>query len=147
MVSKGMNRNAHFVAGFIFLLLLKCSSAPETSKQIKFDHAALGKILDKHGNNIALLSCLRCGCFVDVYNKGFIENGIQPTEYVLIADTLCNKFLFQVNFLSSEDIEKISDEIYNLTLIKRRNNVITSKILQVEDSKNLEKAVRSFFKN
>jgi predicted nucleic-acid-binding Zn-ribbon protein len=141
-----ITKNTNFILLFIFPLLMKCRSNSEASKQFEFNLEEMNKILNQNGNNIALLSCLRCGCFVDVYNKEFKEKGTRPTEYILLADTTCNKFLFQVNFLSSNDIEKISDEMYNLTLVKRRDKTIITKILQVEDSKNLEVAIGRFFK-
>lgn len=127
-------------------VFMKCTSSSYSSTSIKLDSKEINKVLDQNGNNIALLSCLRCGCFVDAYNRTFKESGKKPEGYVLLADTLCNKFVFPVINIPAGDIEKISDEIYNLTLIKRSNKNITTKILQVEDSKKMEKVIANFFK-
>lgn len=124
---------------------MECTPSYRPSS-VRIDSKEITKVLDQNGNNIALLSCLRCGCFVDAYNRAFRESGRKPEGYVLLADTLCNKFLFPVTNIPASDIEKISDEIYNLTLVKRRNKTLTTKILHVEDSKRMEKIITHFFR-
>ena len=138
--------NTSYIFALILPVLLKCTSPSHNSDSIKLDAKEINQVLDQNGNNIALLSCLRCGCFVDAYNRIFKESGKRPEGYVLLADTLCNEFLFPVINITSDNIEKISDEIYNLTLVKRRAKTITTKILQVEDSKKMEKIITHFFK-
>jgi len=138
--------NTSYILALILPVLVKCTSSSHSSDSIKFDSNEINKVLDQNGDNIALLSCLRCGCFVDAYNSIFKKSGKKPEGYVLLADTLCNKFLFPVINIPAGDFEKISDEIYNLTLFKRRNKTITTKILQVEDSKKMEKIITLFFK-
>jgi len=144
MVLKTINTN--YIVALMLPVFMKCTSSSYSSTSIKLDSKEINKVLDQNGNNIALLSCLRCGCFVDAYNRTFKESGKKPEGYVLLADTLCNKFVFPVINIPAGDIEKISDEIYNLTLIKRSNKNITTKILQVDDSKKMEKVIANFFK-
>jgi hypothetical protein len=50
-----------------------------------------------------------------------------------------------VNYISNAEVEKLSDEIYNLTLIKSEKGQIKTKILDAGDSKHIAKEINSFF--
>jgi len=66
--------------------------------------------------------------------------------YILLTDTTCNKLLFSATHISNDIIERISEDIYNLTLLKKSGAVIKIKIVSVEDSRNADKVAESFFK-
>jgi hypothetical protein len=106
---------------------------------------SLDSLFGIYGDNLAFLSCLRCGCFVDSYNKNFVQRNEKPTNYILLTDTTCNRLRFAINYISTNEIEKISDEFYNVTFVKKRDTKIWYKILKVEESDKMRMTAKNFF--
>jgi len=118
------------------------------SEQILFSKTslALDSLFRIHGDNLAFLSCLRCGCFVDSYNKNFVQKNEKPENYILLTDTTCNHLRFSVHHISTNKIEKISDEFYNIIFVKRRETKIWYRILNIEESDKIRSNAEEFFK-
>ena len=103
------------IALAIFSFMCKGSKKMITEK-VNINKKELDSIMSIHGGKVAILSCLRCQCFVEDFNLRFYKSGKKPEGYILLTDTTCNKLLFSVTHISTDIIEKISDDIYNLTL-------------------------------
>lgn len=131
----------------LFLALLaNCSNKVIKEKHIRINPVKADSLFQEYGSNIAIINCLRCGCFVDEYNKRFRENHEMPQGYVLLTDTSCNKFLFPVKHLSNRSFDDLSEDIYNLTFLRKSDTGIVVKILKIDDSKKVEKISKDFFK-
>lgn len=98
-----------------------------------------------YGDNLAILSCLRCDCFRDFYNHQYNNFGAKPAGYVLFADTNCTRLDFPVIMLPSPLQKEISEDIYNVTFIKRKTDTIEYRILSVKETKDIPAIARSFF--
>jgi len=109
--------------------------------------STLDSLFDIHGNNLAILSCTSCGCFPDSYNIQFLKNNEKPDGYILLADTTCNQFRFKVVHIKTSEVEKISDEFYNVTLIKKRGEKKMYRILSINESNKIKPVANQFFKN
>lgn len=123
-------------------LFFFCCQSKKEDPKLLLNVPMRDSLLAKYGNNIAILSCLRCGCFVQYFND---FNG-KTEGYVLLADTNCNKLNIPVHYISNDQVEQLSEDIYNLTLIKSEKGEIKSKIVKAGDSKQIAKDIRSFFK-
>lgn len=98
-------------------------------------------LLKKHGNNIAILSCLRCDCFVRYFN----DYNNPTNKYVLLTDTNCNKLKVSLQYISNAEVERLSDGIYNLTLIKLNKGKVETKILDAKDNRKIAEDINSFY--
>lgn len=106
-------------------------------------------ILQKYAgekNTYIIMSCVRCSCF-----DGDLKR-IKPADieylrqFIFITDTTCGKIEFSNAHLSQNIIDSISDDIYNITLIKRNsNNGFLVRIIKQEESTQFLKICRTFF--
>lgn len=127
----------------VFSAQLQCNSEKKRTTKINYDRNKLDSLVTRYGKNLALLSCIRCGCFVEAYNK--IPAFQQTVGYRLLTDKNCNKMKFPVEHISQRDMQAISEDFYNLTLIKSRDNGISFKILTIQESKAIDKEAKRFF--
>jgi len=133
-----------YIALGIFSFMCKNSGKVITEK-VNLNLKELDSVMNIHGKKLAILSCLRCQCFVEDFNLRFYKAGKKPEGYILLTDTSCNKLLFSATHISNDIIEKISDDIYNLTLLKKSGTDIKIKTVAVEDSGKADKVAESFF--
>lgn len=131
----------------LVLLVNACTSSSISTMPLSLNRKKADSVFNHHGNNIAILSCLRCVCFVDELNYDIKRTKMLPNRYTLLTDTNCNKFLIPVTHISSKQIEELSEDIYNLVFIKQRDTVIKTLIVAVEDSKKIRKIADKFFRN
>lgn len=126
--------------------LLNCGGPKKSSESILVSNSSkLDSLFKLYGNNLAIVSCLRCGCFIDSYNDEYIRSMKQPEGYTLLADTACNKLKFPVVYINTRDVERISDEFYNITFLKRRQSKTSYRILNVDESNRIQKIASQFF--
>jgi len=89
--------------GIVFIssvVNFSCSSNKAPVKiELDLDKNIIDSLVNKHGNNIAFLSCLRCDCFRNELNKTFDKTGMLPQGYVLMTDTVCTKLKFPAVFI------------------------------------------------
>lgn len=143
-----LNRKILLLIALVGFISFTCNEFKKTTNEkINFNIYELDSLLNVHGDNIAILSCLRCQCFVNDFNRRFSKAGKKPLGYILLTDTSCNKLLFSVRFISSNTIEKISEDFYNLILIKKSGTDIRVKIVEVENSNNADVVAENFFTN
>jgi hypothetical protein len=129
----------------ILFLGVECSTKPAANAGLSLNRTEIDSLAKIHGDNLAIISCLRCQCFDASYNKAYMNSRQSPGRYVLFADTSCAKLLFPVRYMSKELQERISDDIYNVIFIKRRSGEISTRILSVKESNAIDKIARAFF--
>jgi hypothetical protein len=129
---------------FSFGLMISCNSSKK-EYQIVGNRKIVDSITSIYGNSLALMSCLRCECFIDEYNKIYYENSTINLGYILLTDTSCNRMNFAVQHIGSSVVERISEEFFNVVFLRKRNGEYEFKILTVEESKKLQEIAKSFF--
>jgi hypothetical protein len=130
---------------FLTIIIVPLSFFCKTERKeipLLLNIAIRDSLMRKYGDNIAILSCLRCECFVQYFN--YFNTGIN--RFVLLTDTNCNKLKIPAIYIPNTEIEKLSDGIYNLTLIKNDRGRIKTKILDAGDSSHISEGIKSFFR-
>ena len=141
-LSKGIN----LYIFILFFLPISCTNKVAQDKRVKIKTATADSLFKIYGSNIAVMSCLRCGCFVDEYNKRFKASHEIPQGYTLLTDTTCNSLMFPVKHLPGRIFDDLSEDIYNLTFMRKVDTGIVIKILQVEESSKIGTIARTFFR-
>ena len=128
-----------------FTLFISCLNPYTTNiKEVALSQDIIYKWKTK--KFIIVLPCTRCGCFLSVINnfKGrdslFIVN-----ETTFVTDTFCNKIKFKSIHREQKQIDSLSDEIYNLTLISINKSETAVRIIDTKESEQTTQIMRSFF--
>ncbi len=133
----------------LFFLIIACASCNQRQKShipdIPINISVVDSLFYIYGNNFAVLACRTCDCFREEYNNSFRKTRNLPTGYRLLTDTNCNKFDFPVIHFPSSQMDKLSEDLYNLVLFKKENGVMLHKVIRVKDSKKIEKIAQLFF--
>ncbi len=95
---------------------------------------------------IVVFPCTRCSCFLAVLNniKG-LDSTFIANETTLITDSSCNKTKFKFNHREQKQIDSLSDDIYNITLIKKNEIGVKIRIINTTESDQTVKIFRTFF--
>ncbi len=129
----------------LWSLLIACSATRRGALPVNLNAPMADSLFNRFGDNIAIVSCLRCACFVDALNKEFVEKSVVPTGYILITDTSCNKFRFNVQHVPAATLDRLSDDIYNVTFLQKRDTGIAYRILHIEESARIHSIAQRFF--
>jgi hypothetical protein len=109
--------NLLFYISFLFACNAKISKQNST---ITIDTPAdLDKIIEDNGKKKIIVSCNKCGCVNDLL-KDFTNKAIR-NEYQIIADTNCLKSFKVDKSITQKQLDEISLDFYNITLIKKVN--------------------------
>lgn len=127
------------------ILLLSCKNPHQANN----NGVILSKeILNKWNTKkfIIILPCTRCGCFLTVLNniKG-VDSTFITNEATFITDSSCNKTKFKFIHKEQKQIDSLSDDIYNITLIKRNESEIKVRIIKTTESDQTVKILKRFF--
>lgn len=112
-----------------FLSLTSCKE--EKTLDVNFPQ------LDKAKNNL-IISCIRCACIDELIRKAIEVKNEDLSTYIIWGDTTCNsglKKIVVIHHLSQQSIDSVSEEIYNMLIIKANTNngrIITTEIAQKE---------------
>jgi hypothetical protein len=136
---------------FLLILLATFASCKSRDHNIPVALSGKQKVADSlfklYGPKIGILSCLRCDCFRNTLNKHYSETGKSPVDFILMTDTNCTKLNFPVVHLPDSIAAHISDDFYNIVLLKKQQDSVVYKILTVDESPQLNKIADLFFKN
>ncbi len=142
-------KNKPIIQIFLLLLLhfsvISCNNNHVPDVKIALNNQLVDSLMYLHGNNIAILSCLRCNCFVESYTKKYRDQAYVPTGYSLFADSFCTKLPIPTIQLPQKVMDRISEDIYNLTLLKKRDGKLLVYVIPVNKSKTLGKITQKFF--
>jgi hypothetical protein len=106
-----------------------------------------GGVLEKYmvADKIILVTCTRCGCFVDAINNLKNEDYKYVSSFPILADSNCNRLNIPSHYIHRKVIDSISTDLYNIVLIKRSNGHYEFNILSLSQSANIALAMRNYF--
>ncbi len=133
---------------FIFyFLLIGCKTSNKFTKIIKINQNQAAKIIND--KPVLIMSCIKCGCFIDVINDFEIKNPTLFNSYAFLTDKTCVSGLKNVERfqqLNKATLDSLFEENYNVILVKRKNNDFESLLIETEGSKKFEKILLDFLK-
>jgi hypothetical protein len=136
-----------FIFTFSCFFSASCMSNKKSTSAFKYNEPLLNKTLIKDEG--VFITCLSCTCFTRELKNIYLKDSSFFLKYPFFIIKDCNpdfnnheKFMTTIRQSYSDSI---SEEIYNVTLVKKIQNEYTFRILKVEESDNLKKIIVSFF--
>jgi hypothetical protein len=130
---------------FLSLFFIGCGNVSNSSKQtIKISSEALLNFPSEKGCYI-IISCVRCSCFNTVIRNFKAEEKEYFSHITILADTTCTKTNIPALHTTQKLIDGISEDIYNITLVKRMNGQVVNRIIQTDESSNFFLICKKFF--
>lgn len=98
---------------------------------------------------VLILSCVRCGCFINAMGSAYHKDKLFFDDINIFTDTTCTSLKFIKNHISQKKIDSISNEIYNITLLKKvyQNGEYIARIVETKESPRLLDICKEFFKD
>jgi hypothetical protein len=136
------------------LLVLSLVSATCRSKgnanhaNVKIDAAAYTRYFtdgDLVNNKVVIFYGQKCGCFIQDLNKGWAKDSSFIKTLHIYGDTSYNRLRFPINHLPQSCIDTLSEDIYNVTLMKKGNGKIDFRILETTESGKFVSIAKKFF--
>ena len=134
---------------FFKLLLLFLCACQSTSKQppsATVNENIANRIFTQK-KPVVILSCIRCECFIDAVNSLYKNNSSVFQEFTFFTDTNCNKLNFKATYIAQKTLDSLSNDIFNLALIKSQGNSFEVKIVDTEQASQLLSVINQFLKN
>lgn len=143
------NKNTWAIACLFTLATLSCRNKEATvaAPAANFNRAIMDSLFNAHGDKLGILMCLRCDCFRATLNQLYKETGHAPSGFVLMADSTCTKLNFPFIHLPNAIAGNMSEDIYNLVLLRRDRDSFAYKILSVNESPKMQEVADEFFAN
>jgi hypothetical protein len=134
--------NNLLMAIVVFTAFQNCRNTKQANPN--FDIVAAKKMF--HNNeNIMLLPCVACGCFKPALEDAYKKDSIFFNSVYFVTDSTCSKFPFSNAHISQRRLDSLSDEFYNVTLIKFEGDKYKVRIINSDENGNLLKIAKSFF--
>ncbi len=130
-----------FLAGWVLLAGCQVRHGPQT---LHWPAEAGEKLWGPH-DKVMVLSCIRCGCFMSELPRAWRQDSTYFRQLWLVADTGCTRLPFLNGHVSQKELDGLSDELYNLVLIKREGNQYTGRIIETRESGEIRSICRRFF--
>jgi hypothetical protein len=138
-------RKTVFILALLMLIgSFSCDSGKE-SPNYKINSTIIKEFFP-NSDKIIILSCVRCGCFIDIMNK----LSFQDREYLInisfATDTSCNKINFPLQVIPQRFIDSISMDIYNIILLKKiKSGEYKMKVIETKESDNFIQIAKNYF--
>jgi hypothetical protein len=87
----------------------------------------------------------KCGCFIQDLNKSWAKDSNYIKTLHIYGDTLYNRLQFPIHHLAQSCIDTLSEDIYNVTLMRMSNGKINFRILETEESGKFVSVAKKFF--
>ena len=139
-------RNRFLVLATGIFFMLACNNNRKQYSTVKID-VQKAKALFKNNNKILVLPCIACGCFEPALNDAFLRDSSFFKEVYCVTDTTCKSLSFSTHHLSQRNLDSISDEIYNVTLIQFSGDQYRLRIIDSDENGRLLKIAHNFFEN
>jgi hypothetical protein len=78
-------------------------------------------------------------------NGAFKKDSTFFKQIYMVTDTNCTKLKFHMDYISQAGIDSISNEMYNVTLLKRVNGNYVGRMIETEESPKILEVVKTFF--
>jgi hypothetical protein len=145
-----MSFSSKILYGLLLLLATGCSSNVPTGggpakPDISINTAILRNNL-RGEEKIALMSCIRCGCFVNLLNNLTSADKAALKDVVFLSDTTCNKINYPSLHISQAAIDSISFDLYNVVLFRKENQDYKMRIIETDESKDFSRICSDFFR-
>ena len=96
-------------------------------------------------DKVIILTCTRCGCFVDALNTLNENEKSFLSKYPILTDTICNSLNIPSIFMDSKTMDSISTDIFNITLLKKKDNRFNVRIIKLNESNKIIPIIKDFF--
>jgi hypothetical protein len=129
---------------FLILIILSCRNVVKSREIVINQSVAMDIYKDKP---VLLISCVKCGCFLDILSKPSDALVSTLSRYEILADSNCiskSKLPVQVGYISQTKIDNLFEDNYNLIVLSKRDNVFKSKLIETEGSPYLNKILSAF---
>jgi hypothetical protein len=132
---------------FIIFLLTGCGTGNKQTHVIDLNQGMATKLFNGQ-KNVMILSCTRCGCFLQALPAAYAKDKLFFDKVYLVTDTTCNSLKFIKNHISQQRMDSISDEIYNITLCKQLpgNREYITRIIETKENARILDICKDFFK-
>jgi hypothetical protein len=130
----------------LLLLLMGCSSNQPTGPVKSDINKAILQNRLPRGEKIALVSCIRCGCFVKMLNNLTSQEKTALQDVVFLSDTTCNKINYPSLHITQSAIDSISQDLYNIVLFRKTNEGYDVRLIETEESKDFTRICTDFFR-
>jgi uncharacterized C2H2 Zn-finger protein len=131
----------NFLISALFIILIGFQSCSRNQLGIQ------ERIFDTYikEDNAIILSCTRCHCVID-FLKDYSR--LSKNKIPIYTDTNCasTKEIKHFSFISQNAIDSIYERNYNILLVRKENEKLTSRLLKTEESNSFEKIIDEFFK-
>jgi hypothetical protein len=128
----------------IVVTLFSCRSSI-TNRAIDIDESFIGSVYND--KPILLISCIKCGCFIDILSKPTNELTNILSKYEIYADSACTdkKILpFHIRHIPQLKIDSIFSENYNLIIVNKSENTFRARLIETDGSSKLDKILSTF---
>ncbi|GEM_PF-3337081 len=126
-------------------LLVACNSV-DTNKNtsLNFNVDRAGELF-KGATNILLLPCVGCGCFKEALPEAYKKDSAAFKGVTIFSDTSCTDFSFKYDHIAQKDLDNLSEDFYNIILLKYENDNYVSRILDSKESHKIAAICKVFF--
>ena len=138
-------RNSPLIFALIFISLA-CTNRIKTNQKINVNQNVIHKLVNEH-DKILILSCVRCGCFIDAIKDAYKKDSIFLKTIYLATDTNCTKLKFTFNHLSQNQIDSISDDLYNVVLLKKTESGYQVREIETKESPKILEIIKAYFQD
>ncbi len=128
-------------------LFAGCSSVQKQIPVINLNQGIANRIF-KGQSRVIILSCVRCGCFIQALPAAYSKDKSFFESVYLLTDTTCNSLKFIKNHIPQQEIDSISNAIYNIALFKKSNvkGEYKFRIIETKENAGISAICKDFFK-
>lgn len=145
-----MSFRSKILYSLLLLLTTGCSSnVPAGGGTVKPDISINTAILQNRlpgEDKIALMSCIRCGCFVNLLNNMTGADKAALKDVVFLSDTSCNKITYPSLHIPQVAVDSMSLDLYNVVLFRKKKEGYKVRIVETDESKNFARICSDFFR-
>lgn len=145
-----MNFSSNIWYSLLLLLALGCSSNVPTGASLGKANAVINTTIlqDRFPGKekIALMSCIRCGCFVSLFNNLSGADKAALKDVSFVSDTTCNKLNYPSLHISQQAIDSISLDLYNVVLFRKKKDGYDMRLVETDERKDFARICSDFFR-
>lgn len=133
-----------FLLFVVLCFALSCHQEPKKSIPIILN-LQKARLLFNNESNIMIFPCPSCGCFEPALNDAFLKDQTLFDEIYFLTDTNCHSTVIPPNHIDQIQLDSLSDELYNIVLIKALGDTYHVRIVESSENGKLRSIVRGFF--
>lgn len=126
------------------LFLFSCYNNIKKNHDLSINTGLLSKYSDQSDKTI-ILSCISCSCFKPILTNLSDVDKLTLSKYRILGDTNCFKTKLPITQIRQNTIDSLSDDIYNITLVRKVGEKYNLRIIETNESSKLVAICRDFF--